>query len=176
MPVHRQALGVTGNFKPTMTQPTFPLICISDDGGLEIISNESLLSKVSTLALIDPTVFDKAFLFDRFGRQWTYIQVAEIFKNTWLTKVLAMTFYNPTYDAKVIWKLHGSYEINYLKNQLNNCIDKDDDIITQFEEAGIIKEAIDKASSFDDILIVLNKYVFSVDEELLRKEQEKRQQ
>lgn len=155
-----------------MTKPTFPLICICSDGSLDLITGENLLSKVSTLALINSTFFDNAILHDKYGNQWTYIPVVDNFKNTWLTKLLARTFYNPSYDAKTVWTLKGSYDLSDLKQQLNYCVDKDDDIITQFAEAEVIKSAIDNSSSFDNVLQVLNKYVFSVDEQQLWKEQD----
>ncbi len=157
-----------------MTRPIFPLICISDGGGLDLIPDEKWLSRVSTLALIDPAYYNSFFCFDKDNQKWSYRQVADSFKNTWLTRVLAKTFYNPSHNARVIWELNGPYEINELKNQLNNCVDKDDDIITQFEEADIIKSAINTCSSFDEIIQVLNKYVFAVDEKELWKEQDER--
>lgn len=158
-----------------MTKPTFPLICIAGDGALDLVTNEVMLSKTSALALTDPTSVSDAFLYDKNGNRWTYTQVADNFKKTWLTRMLAKTFYNPAYNVKVVWTLNGSYNIDELKSGLNNCIDMDDDIITQYEEAGIIKSAVNSATDFNSILKVLDKYVFAVDEEKLWKEQEGRE-
>jgi hypothetical protein len=157
-----------------MTQPAFPLICISSDSGIDLIPSELSFSKVSTLALTDRTYFDQVFLFDRDGKKWTYRQVSENFKNNWLTKTLAKTFYNPTLEVKVIWTFKETYALNELKDDLKDCVNKDDDIITQFVEADVIKSTIDDAKTFDDILDVLNKYVFAVNEAELWKQQEKR--
>ncbi len=157
-----------------MTNPTFPLISLSTDGGFDLIPNELSSSWVSTIALIDPTCFEKEILFDSMGNKWTYRKIFEKFKNNWLTKVLAKTFYNPTHEAKIIWIFKETYSLEELKNSLKVCVDKDDDIITQYEEADVIKFAIDETNTFEEIIGVLNKYVFDVNEESLWKEQETR--
>lgn len=152
----RQALNVTGNFK--MTQPTFPIICI--DNGLEIIVSDKSFSKVSTLALLNPDFFDNVILFDVQHNQWTYKQTADKFKNTFLTRLLSKVFYNPIFDAKVIWTFRGNYELDYLKSKIIKCIDKDDDVLTQFTEPEVIKSSIESSSSFQELIKLLNKYVF----------------
>lgn len=157
-----------------MTQPAFPLICITKDKGLDLVPSEIYFSKVATSALVDTRVFQDTFLFDKNGNVWTYQQVSDKFKNSFLTNFLAKTFYNPLLDAKVIWTNVGTYQIEELQNKLKSCVDKDDDIITQFEEADVIKSSLDQATTFADILKVLNKYVFDVNEEELWKEKEGR--
>ena len=157
-----------------MTQPTFPLICITKDKGLDLVPAENYFSKVATSALVDTSVFQDTFLFDTNGNVWSYKQVSDKFKNNFLTKFLAKTFYNPLLDAKVIWSNVGTYQLKELQDKLKSCIDKDDDIITQFEEADVIKSSLDKATTFADILKILDKYVFAVNEVELWKEQEGR--
>lgn len=154
-----------------MTQPTFPLIAISKDGSLNLVPEEGYFSKVATSALIDSTVFQDTILFDRDYRKWTYKQTSEKFKNTLLTRILAKTFYNPLLDAKIIWTNADTYQIGELKEKLKTCIDKDDDIITQFVEALVIKSAIDSAETFIDVLQILNKYIFAVNEHEIAHEQ-----
>jgi hypothetical protein len=158
-----------------MTKPAFPLICISKGTDLEIIPDENCFSKIRTSALIDTNFFTDTFFFDKNNIIWSHKQVSDKFKNNFFTKLLAMTFYNPLLDTKVIWNKVGTYYIKELQDQLKYCVDKDDDIITQFEEADVIKLSLEQAMTFDDILKVLNKYVFDVNEEELWKEQEERQ-
>jgi hypothetical protein len=150
-----------------MTQPVFPLICISADKSLYLVPAESYFSKVATSALVDSTIFQNTFLFDKNGNVWSYQQVSDKFKDNFLTKFLAKTFYNPLLDAKVIWSNVGTYQFKDLQDKLKSCVDKDDDIITQFEEADVIKSSLDQATTFADILKVLKKYVFAVDEKEL---------
>jgi len=157
-----------------MTQPIFPLIAISKDDSLNLVPDEKYFSKVATSALINPVVFQNTILFDSENNKWTYKQTSEKFKNTFLTRILANTFYNPLLYAKVIWTKVDTYHIDDLKEKLKTCVDKDDDIITQFEEPEVIKSAIGNAVTFAEILKVLNKYIFEVNEGKLAHEQESR--
>jgi hypothetical protein len=157
-----------------MTQPTFPLIAISKDDSVNLVPEEKYFSKVATSALINPIVFQDTILFDSDNNKWTYKQTSEEFKNTFLTRILAKTFYNPLLDAKVVWTKADTYQIAELKEKLKICVDKDDDIITQFEEPDVIKSAISNAATFAEILKVLNKYIFAVNEGELAQEQESR--
>ncbi|MGG9962316.1 hypothetical protein [Ferruginibacter sp. SUN106] len=157
-----------------MTQPAFPLICITKDKGLDLVPTEIYFSKVATSALADTSVYQDTFLFDKNGNVWTYQQVSDKFKNNFITKFLAKTFYNPILDAKVIWTNVGTYQIKDIQNKLKCCVDKDDDIITQFAEADVIKSSLDQATTFADILKVLNKYVFDPNEQELWEEQKSR--
>ena len=157
-----------------MTQPVFPLICITKDKWLGLVPAEYYFSKVATSVLSDASIFKDTVLFDQDGNIWSYQQVSDKFKNNFLTKFLAKTFYNPLLDAKVMWTKIGTYQIKELHDKLKSCVDKDDDINTQFEEADVIKSSLDQATTFADILKVLDKYVFNVNEAELRREQEGR--
>ena len=158
-----------------MTQPLYPLLCISNDNSIDLVPAEHHFSKVAASALIDPGMSHDTFLFDGNGNQWSYQKVSDKFKNTFWTRLLARTFYNPIVEAKIIWTKVADYRLDELKDKLKDCVDKDDDIITQFEEADVIKSAIDKATVFDDLIKVLNKYVFEVNEEELWNEKESQQ-
>ena len=155
-----------------MPQPYFPLIAVGNDGIFDVMLSDAGLSKASTRALMNTAYFDGVDLFDKTNGKWKYRQVSAQLRNSWLTKLLARTVYNPILNAEVIWTFNGTYQLFELKAKLKNCVDKDDDIITQFEEADIIKSAIGKAENFNEILEVLNKYVFEVNPEQLWQEQE----
>ncbi|HEX8507515.1 MAG TPA: hypothetical protein VF630_19290 [Hymenobacter sp.] len=158
-----------------MEHPIFPLISIDTKyGAFDIIENAAAFSKASTRILINATYFDRVNLFDKNNSQWKYRQLSADLKNNWVTKFLAKTVYNPVLDTEVTWIPNGFYQMKELKEKLKDCVDRDGDTITQFEEADIIKIAIEKAVSFDEILNVLNKYVFDVDEEQLWREQKAR--
>ena len=157
-----------------MPQPQFPLISVGHDGILDVIINDAVFSKASARNLLDTALSNEIELFDSEFNKWKYQLIAEHLKDNWLTRLLAKTVYNPSFDTKIVWSFAGAYQTNELKEKIKECVDKDDDIITQFEEGAIIKTAIDKATGFDGILIVLNKYVFTVDEENLWNEQEAR--
>ena len=57
-----------------------------------------------------------------------------------------------------------------LKDHIRFCIDQDDDIITQFVEADNLKGKLDECGSFQDIIDMLYKYVYSPDEEKIYEE------
>ena len=153
-----------------MTQPLFPLICITKSNGIDLVPAESHFSKVAASALFNTSIFHNTLLFDKNYTIWKYQQVSDKFKNNLLTKLLAKTFYNPLLEAKIIWTNAGSFKLKDLQEKLKFCVDEDDDIITQFEEAEIIKASIDQATNFDEIIKVLEKYIFAVNEEELLKE------
>jgi hypothetical protein len=147
-----------------MIQPIFPLICIAEDGTLDLISTPTSLETASAISLIHSSYFEKQILFDANYGKWQYRQVAKDFKNTFFSRFFAKVFYNKMYPVEVVWTYHNTYSIDELKQQMNACIDKDDDLITQFEEGDVIKAAINKSLNFNDILQVLDKYVFSMRE------------
>ena len=60
-----------------------------------------------------------------------------------------------------------------LKAKIKNCIEKDDDILTQFVEADFLKYKIETSIDFAELIENLNKYRFDIiDEELIWKENE----
>jgi hypothetical protein len=150
-------------------KPNYPLISIYNNA-LELIPDSSILTKATVWAVLNDNTISVAF--DGDGRMWTYELIAENVKDNFLTRLLANTVYNPSIEVQPRWTLKENYELSKLKSVLNGCIDKDDDILTQFVEAETIKQAIIDSKTFEDIYAVLNKYVFDVDEEELWKEEE----
>ncbi|GAA4035574.1 hypothetical protein GCM10022409_20350 [Hymenobacter glaciei] len=157
-----------------MLVPLFPLISIGNDGVIDIIPSAEGLSKASTRVLLNTAYPNTVELFDRNNGKWKYRQVSAELKNNWLTKILAITVHNPILCAEVIWTFNSNYRLPELKEKIRECVDKDDDIITQFEGADIIKAAIGKAINFNEVMDVLNKYLFEVEPEQLWQEQEMR--
>jgi hypothetical protein len=153
--------------------PEFPLISVYKDRGLEIFKDDSLFRKVTTYTLISQNP-EETNLYDSHGKRWTFRFVNDNIKNDFKTRLLANTFYNPMVSVDLDWKQTGTYELNELKNAIFLCVDKDDDVITQFEEADVIKNEIRKCVTFENILSTLDKLVFKVDEKKLWEEQQKR--
>jgi hypothetical protein len=150
-------------------KPNYPLISIYNNA-LELIPDSSILTKATVWAVLNDNTISVAF--DGDGRMWTYELIAENVKDNFLTRLLANTVYNPSIEVQPRWTLKENYELSKLKSVLNGCIDKDDDILTQFVEAENIKQDNIDSKTFEDIYAVLNKYVFDVDEEELWKEEE----
>lgn len=143
-----------------MDKPVFPLINIYDLYHVDLLSSDINLFKAKTSELLD--MGDESLVYDASGKVWRYKLSSKSFKNTFLRRLLAYTFYNPEYDTQPVWSQKGEYELDDLKDSLKQCVDKDDDVITQYEDADIIKREIDISFTFPDLVDVLNKYVFDV--------------
>lgn len=72
-----------------------------------------------------------------------------------LSKVLAATLYNPTYNIAYDYRSTGFYKLDDLKKALNHAIDADADVLTQFHDAAELHGMVAKANSFDDVVEVL---------------------
>ena len=72
-----------------------------------------------------------------------------------LSKLLAATIYNPTYTVQYEYRSTGFYQLDELKKAIDQAIDADDDVLTQFHEADELHEMVAKANSFDDVVEVL---------------------
>ncbi|HAA12608.1 MAG TPA: hypothetical protein DCE41_13310 [Cytophagales bacterium] len=148
-------------------EPNYPLISIYNDA-LELIPDSSILTKATVWTVLNDNCISVAF--DGDGRMWTYELLTDNVQDNFLTRLLAKTVYNPRVEVQLRWILKDNYELSKLKSELNGCIDKDDDVLTQFVEAEIIKQAIIDSKTFEEIYALLMKYVFDVDEEELWKE------
>lgn len=151
-----------------MNKPRFPIITIYNKS-LDIIPTESHINKASIFGIFKGNLDSVAF--DGDGKKWTYKLISDKVKDTFLTRFLANTFYNPVVDVTPIWTNTDIYKVQELKTTINELIDKDYDILTQFVESETLKQEINKSTSFNDISKVLNKYVFDVNEEELMKEE-----
>ena len=65
------------------------------------------------------------------------------------------TLYSRKVGARLKYSSPARYGIDELKKDLYKAIDLDDDILTQFVEAGELKSQIGKATTFPEIIAVL---------------------
>ena len=72
-----------------------------------------------------------------------------------LSKLLAKTIHNPTFTVNYEYQSTGFYQLDELKQALRAAVDKDDDVLTQFHEAGELTARIDAAKDFDDLVDML---------------------
>ena len=72
-----------------------------------------------------------------------------------LSKVLAATLHNPTIKVLYEYRSNGFYQLIDLKKAIDQAIDADDDVLTQFHEAEELHAMVAKANSFDDVVEVL---------------------
>ena len=147
--------------------PKFPIIMLSHYS-VVIIPSLGYLRRSTVLGVLKG--MDGNVTFDADGQKWKCELVSNRVKNTFITRLLANTFYNPQVDVQYNWDKIGQYSLAELQSDLNVCIDKDDDLLTQFVEGDILKKAINRADTIEEIHITLNKYVFDANEEEIWKE------
>ena len=149
--------------------PVYPIIVIGKWGHLELANSPEHFRKGKVYGLFN-NFYTGFTAYDKDGICWKIDQVKTSYPINVLTKFLAFTIYNPSVNILLSWKKKGDYEIVDLKKIVNKQIDKDDDVLTQFEDSKVIQEAIRQAASFEELVSALNKYIFDVNEGPLQKE------
>jgi hypothetical protein len=156
-----------------MNQPMPPLIAVGNKNRYLFIFTESIeeVSKI-TLCTYWRRNSEKDFYFDSNGNIWDYSfhQPQPNFPKTWWRILLAHTFYNPYIQVEAEWQIVGEYDFNDLKMLCIQCIENDDDVLTQYVEPDYLITKIVTAKSFEELVIVLNTCVFEIDEDELYKE------
>lgn len=153
-------------------KPLFPLLEVYKDNYFVIIEDEEILKRCKASFLLSQHKY-KGCCFDAEGNKWEYERQSKSYRSTVLKTILSnLGLFNPWIVTIPVFTQKGTYGIDALKQILKKCVDADDDVITQFAEADIINRAIEKASDFNEILAVFEKYIFNPDEEEIWKEHE----
>ena len=71
----------------------------------------------------------------------------------WLLAVV----YNPVRTLSLRYERTGEYQLPQLKQRIRECVEQDDDILTQFMEADEIKAALDKATDFEAVAALVKR-------------------
>lgn len=72
-----------------------------------------------------------------------------------LSKLMAATIHNPTFSVQYAYRSTGFYQLDELKMALQDAVDLDDDVLTQFHDADDLAARITAAKTFDDLVQVL---------------------
>ncbi|WP_117880490.1 hypothetical protein [Aureibaculum luteum] len=150
-----------------MSKPEFPLISVYKKSGIDILQSESTWQKATVLAVLNGN--KNSIAFDKNGQKWNYGFKSDKVNDTFITRFLAKTVYNPIVDIKIDYNLLEKYTQQELKEEIYQCVDSDDDILTQFVESDFLKKQISESNSFESILEKLDKYIFNVNENELFK-------
>ncbi|MEZ4739387.1 MAG: hypothetical protein R2818_08520 [Flavobacteriales bacterium] len=95
--------------------------------------------------------------FDKEGVKWRYdLSSFQVKDNLW-TRLAANTFYNPMVQAQLIWTQLDRFALTELKEMLKDCVNKDDDLLTQFTAPDVLISEIDQAQNFQDLCSLLKK-------------------
>ena len=74
-----------------------------------------------------------------------------------LARFLAFTGYNPWRTVPMRYEHTGEYKLPELKRRIWECVERDDDILTQFMEADEIKVALEKATDFERVAALVRR-------------------
>ena len=143
--------------------PTLPLIAItSKHACLDLITKDSPLHQTNAFSLFKADEKNICY-YDGNGKVWKSQITPLAYKPTLFKKLLACTFYNPVLSVKRTWDQVNAYPLPELKDQIVRCIDKDDDILTQWIGADELKKELLTCNDFSAIVKMLSDYVFYPD-------------
>lgn len=72
-----------------------------------------------------------------------------------LSKLRAATLHDPTFNVQYEYRSTGFYQLDELKKALHDAVELDDDVLTQFHDAGDLTTRIAATKTFDDVVQVL---------------------
>ena len=101
--------------------------------------------------------WNRLTLFDASGMRWEVAEAIPTRKISTLAKWLAPICYNPHIKVKLRFKDPRPYELGEVQKLICWLIDRDDDIMTQFVEADVLKTDVRTATSFTDLIALLTK-------------------
>jgi hypothetical protein len=93
-------------------------------------------------------------LYDSHDRAWQVEDIAPLSQPTIVAKVLA-PFHSANVRVRLAVRPITEAPLSVVRKALIAAIDADDDILTQFTAAGDLKDAVQKAQSFEALLGVL---------------------
>lgn len=147
--------------------PTFPIISIYRERGLEILNTHDPLDQITLNGIVKFDINDCLY-YDQLGIVWTSEIVSSNKKITSLSKFLAKSLYNPLVVIKRSWIQNGNYNLQDLVKKINYCIDNDDDVLTQFVDADDLKSKVNMCRDFDSLVKTLTDLIFKPDLQMIR--------
>jgi len=130
------------------------VIAIGEDGWTDTAESLEVERVTSAYGVHKPWWRGVSF-FHRDGNRYEVLSATPMRSLLPLSKLLARTIYNPRFTVRYDYHSVGRYELADLTRALENAIDKDDDVLTQFREAGELKRRLAKVRSFDDVVNLL---------------------
>jgi hypothetical protein len=150
-----------------MSAPVFPLLAFTPVVSVKIYKSESEFCKIRLSHWTYQT--PNQYAFDARGEKWQFQYASPSLKNNFWNELR-----NPFMDAAVNWQKVARYTIDDLRTELFRLIDKDDEVMTEYEQGKFLKSVLSSCDSFHDICKTLNKYVLEVNETELWHEQDRR--
>jgi len=133
---------------------TISVILIGEDGWTDTSESLEVERVTSAYGFHKPWWHGVSF-FHRDGHRYEVLSATPLRSLLPLSRLLAATIYNPRFTVRYDYRSAGTYELADLTRALGSAIDKDDDVLTQFREAGELKRRLAKVRSFDDVVNLL---------------------
>lgn len=149
------------------SSPSYPALVFTTSQSIKMCYNEEDISRIK---LSDYQYQSgKQLMFDVRGKKWTFNYSKPPFSINFWNELR-----NPEYLSGLQWKYDGAFSLNELKHIIYELLERGDDVLTEHENEQFLKTRLENSKTFTDILNILKKYVFEVNESELWKEQEKR--
>jgi len=88
-----------------------------------------------------------------FDAKYQYVAAAGLEPSfTWIQKLLAHTFYNPSEDYEVSWSSSGNYDLDDIIAEVEIGLETDDDLIQQWFEADDVLKLLRSATNYDEMV------------------------
>ncbi len=127
----------------------FPALVIADDGWVQYLQQREALS-IWTPSAIKKYNRQRVLICDSYNRVWEVESIRPVKCGSFYARVLAR-------KTPVDLSLRPITEmaLQVVCDALKKAIDADDDILTQFTTADVLKAYVDKASSFQTLVDIL---------------------
>lgn len=132
----------------------YPALLVADDGWVDLIKDDTQLSKWNYIAIRKYNVRNVLF-YDSSNNVWQIQEIVPQKPATFFKLLLAHTIYNPTVEVSIRLVEHEKMNSTDIISAIGNAIDNGNGLLTQFAEAGEIKESIRGKTTFKEIVSVL---------------------
>jgi hypothetical protein len=139
-----------------MSSPLIQLYDAKVGGSVELLPSLRSTWRVNKLAILDRT-WNNVSIYRADGIKLRPVpeQLGFPEKNVW--SALAGLIYNPTRDIQLRYEEIGPFDLPEVKDKVLDYVSKDDDILTQFLDADEIRELLNRARTFDELVGVIRK-------------------
>lgn len=134
-------------------EPTFPAFEITKKGDLGFYRTPDSF-KITTHLAVFLEFYKDLMFYDSERYRWSIESVETGAKATFLNKLLAHTFYNPSVKFIPHWRKEGKYELDELKSLYIKAVQQDDDILTQYVDGDELIQRVSAAKSIKDLIAV----------------------
>ena len=143
-----QALGATINV-------AFPALAVSPGNSVHVWTELRQDYHTRAYALVNG-YWDRLTLYDSAGLAWSVSEVTPPISP--LARFLARTVYNPRRMVRITFREPRPFQLDELKEQLTDLVNRDDDVLTQFIDPDDLNTLIRNSQSFKDLLAELRRH------------------